>query len=362
MKNEIALDHIMASFIEQNSVQWKYQKINDGLINKSYVVQGENLDNPSYVLQRINKEVFDNPEILMSNINYLNDHLVSKKEQNNKYTGYEIIHFNKNLINEKQYIIDQDFYWRLMNFIEHIPVNKGLINLELIAESGKILGLFHAMTADMEVCSLKETISNFHEFDKTFDAFQGIELMDNVRYIESLDFYNELSQFDYLIKSYKELKEQNQLPKRVVHNDPKLSNILFDTNEKALCLIDLDTVMSGYLGNDFGDGVRTICNNNREDEKDLSKVVFSLERFEMYLKAYLNQVNDFITIEERSTLALFCLLITQEQAIRFYSDYLKGDVYYRTSYLTHNLQRAKVQLELLKQMIVQYELMKSKLE
>lgn len=359
MNNEIGLDNIMASFLGQASKHWKYEEISEGLINKSYFVQDDKTDKRYYVLQRINKEVFKNSEVLMSNINHLNDHLISKKEKSNQYAGYEIVHFSMNLNNKKQYVFYQGFYWRLMNYIEHHPINSTLINTRLTKEAGKILGMFHNMTVDMGIYSLKETIPNFHEFDQTFESFHGIKLMNNDRYASSLDFYNELRQFDYLIQAFLKIKQGSQLPKRVVHNDPKLSNILFDTEGTALCLIDLDTVMPGYLGNDFGDGVRTICNDNREDEQDLNNVMFNLQRFEIYSASYLNQVKDFITEEERSNLTLFCLLIMHEQTIRFYGDYLNGDVYYKVDYPTHNLQRAKVQLELLKQMKTHNKRMKA---
>ena len=355
MRNDNTLNQVISLFLVDETKEWRYIEINSGLINKSYYVQDNNLNKRYYVLQRINKNVFGNPEILMSNINNLNDHLISKKKLNNKYAGYQILNFYKSLTCDNYYIIYQGFYWRLMDYINHMPIE--LIGLDSIEEAGKILGLFHAMTSDMNTNLTKQTIPYFHEFDHCFSSFQRIDCSKNIRYQSTQDFYRELSQFDYLVDLYSELKEQHKLQRSVVHNDPKISNILFDKNGKALCLIDLDTVMSGYLGNDFGDGVRTICNYNKEDESDLAKVTFSLDRFKIYSKAYLNQVKDFITKEEQSSLALFCLLIMHEQTIRFYKDYLEGDVYYRTSYPTHNLQRAKVQLELLKQMTNQFETM-----
>ena len=155
--------------------------------------------------------------------------------------------------------------------------------------------------------------------------------------------------------------QNNEIPLRVTHNDTKLSNILFDKDtDKAVCLIDLDTVMPGALCYDFGEGLRTGITTAKEDEQDLSKIKIDINRFESYSKGFLSEVKDTITKEELETLPLGVWMMTYENAIRFLADYLNGDTYFATdkNIENHNLVRAKAQLEILKQLEEQEERMK----
>ena len=155
-----------------------------------------------------------------------------------------------------------------------------------------------------------------------------------------------------------ELVEQGILPKRVTHNDTKLSNILFDQNDEVLCVIDLDTVMSSTSLNDFGDAIRSYTNTGAEDDSDLSRVAMNIETFRHYAEGYLSERGETMTASEKEWLAFSALYITFEQVLRFLMDYIDGDTYYKTAYPTHNLVRTRAQYRLLQSMEEQYDEMR----
>ena len=149
----------------------------------------------------------------------------------------------------------------------------------------------------------------------------------------------------------------NKIPIRVTHNDTKISNALFDVNDKAICVIDLDTVMPGIIHYDFGDAIRTICANASEDEKDLSKVTFNLDYYNAFTQGFLSSV-EHISQVEVDYLAFSSKVMTFIMALRMLTDFLNNDIYYKTSYATHNLDRARNQLKLLKEIDTYYDRMK----
>ncbi len=144
-----------------------------------------------------------------------------------------------------------------------------------------------------------------------------------------------------------ELKERGEIPTRVTHNDTKISNSLFDKNNKGICMIDTDTVMPGIIHYDFGDAIRTICNTAAEDEKDLSKVKFNLDYYKAYEKGFLEQTKDTLSEVELKHLPLAAKTMIFIMALRFLTDYLNNDIYYKINYLEHNLDRAKNQFKLM---------------
>ena len=190
-----------------------------------------------------------------------------------------------------------------------------------------------------------------------FDEVIKVDRFDRVnkvsREIESFfNLENYVSQLNLML-------ENGELPYRVTHNDTKCNNVLFDKNtNKKLCVIDLDTVMPGLVAFDYGDAIRCIANLAKEDEKDLSKVKLDLNRFKAFTKGFLSLVGDKLTDKEKETLYLGPISIATELALRFLTDYLEGDVYFKTDYLEHNLDRARCQLELAKDMLLKKEKMK----
>ena len=160
------------------------------------------------------------------------------------------------------------------------------------------------------------------------------------------------------MKTILRLGKEGKLPLRITHNDTKFNNVLLDENDQAKCVIDLDTVMPGYVAYDFGDAIRSIVNTAAEDEKDLSKITINLSLFEAYTRGYLEEAIDFLTDTEISSLADGVLLLPYSQTVRFLTDYIDGDKYYKIDFPEHNMQRTLAQLQLFKQLEENYEEMK----
>lgn len=337
----------LSSFLNIESIKLKV--IDSGIINRTYLVTDKKT-NEKYIFQRINHNVFPKIQDLMDNSLCISESIDQTKNKN--YTNFNFI---PKKADGYLYKDNDNFYWRLIEYIENKELSNSTVTKAISEEVGRILGLFHNLLIDIDIQKIHEVIKGFHRLDFRFEKFKNSIDRNDSRFINSKDIFNQIMSFKYLVNSFSELIENNILPLRIVHNDPKLSNILFDGTKKALCLIDLDTVMPGYINNDFGDAIRTLTNPAKEDEVNLEKVKFNFELFKSFTNSYINEVNHFISKEEKDNLAFFVLVITYEQLIRFYHDYLNYDKYYVTDFEEHNLVRTNVQLKLLKQMTDKYE-------
>ena len=227
-------------------------------------------------------------------------------------------------------------------------------------EGGKAIGRFQALLADLSGKPLYETIPNFHNITKRLESFSKSLNADKSGRAKS-----SLQEIDFVLKRTEKMKiilklgEEGKIPLRITHNDTKFNNILLDKHDKALCIIDLDTVMPGFVHYDFGDAIRTAANDAAEDEKDLSKVRLNTGLFKAYAEGYLSETRDTLNNVEKEYLAFAPILITYTMAVRFLTDYLDGDIYYKIHHEQHNLQRAKAQLKLVRSMEEQYSDMQS---
>lgn len=332
----------------------KIETIRSGYINTTYKIS---TTSKSYILQKINHTIFKNVSQLSSNILRITEHLASKTNSSTTKRSLRVIPTKEN----KGYYKDEKHgYWRMFNYIENtktFPILENKIQAEFL---GKAFGQYQKMLLDLPKPDLYETIPNFHDAEVRIKQFEKSVRKDLVNRVSTAK-----EEIDYLLSSAKgmnaiqELGKQGKLPKRTIHQDTKISNILFDEENKTTFIIDLDTTMSGYLAYDFGDAVRTGMNTATENEKNLNKVSLNLSFFEAFTKGYVTHTKDFITPEEIASLMVGVKVITYEQAIRFLSDYLSGDNYYKTSYTTENLTRAKVQIKLLKDIEIKYRRMES---
>lgn len=325
--------------------------IEAGHINNTYAVCfNDNGKETTYLLQQININVFKNPDELMSNITAVTDFLRKKIEADNGDTDRETLRFF-NALNGKYYYCDNEGrYWRICNFVTDSYSTDFIDKPETYYNAGAAFGIFQKRLEDFPSSTLFETIPDFHNTAKRFDALcEAINKniagrLDSVK--EEVEFA--LSNKDtayYLV----DMVKSGALPIRVTHNDTKLNNVLFDSNtKKALCIIDLDTVMPGLSLYDFGDSIRFAANTAAEDEKDLSKVSLNLELFEAYVKGYLSTAGESLTRKEIELLPFSAKLMTYECGIRFLTDYLNGDTYFKISYPEHNLDRCRTQFELIK--------------
>ena len=333
------------------------QRIDSGYINDTFQLVDLNNER-KYILQRINTEVFSEVNLIMRNIDLITNHIQSKLDENSdvfKYHNFKYLYSKTGL----NYIeINDHSKWRICDFIDNYPPD--LSNKSQIAkETGKILAYFHVLTEDFNIDNLVETITDFHNIKTRWDKFDKITKRNNEKLRQTSDIYNEFSELKYLTDEFDQIINTGNIPLKVVHNDPKLDNVLFDENGKSICMIDLDTVMPGYITVDFGDAIRSLCNTAVEDEKNMGEVSFDMDIFKSFTRSYLSITEKILSDREISNLAIFPILITFEQALRFYTDFLSGDIYYKIQYPEQNLIRTKVQLKLLRSMVSNYEEMKS---
>jgi thiamine kinase-like enzyme len=215
------------------------------------------------------------------------------------------------------------------------------------------------MLADLPGEPLHETIPFFHDIEKRLETFNRIVKANPAGRVKNAgnEINAVLNRADDM-KIILKLGKEGQIPVRITHNDTKFNNILLDENDKALCIIDLDTVMPGYIHYDFGDAIRTGANVAAEDEKELTKVKMDIDLFRAYSEGYLSETSGTLNDIEKKYLAFAPILITYTQAVRFLTDYLDGDNYYKIHNEHHNLQRTRAQLRLVESMEEQYEEMK----
>lgn len=320
----------------------------DGHINSTYLATFENEnETKKYLVQRINTHVFKNQEILMDNIIGVTKHIRKKIKENGGDPSRETLHFIK-AKNGKYYINRENECWRVYHFIDESYTYNLIDNKQIFEEAGKSFGRFQGLLSDYPSESLKETIPDFHNTPKRIVNFENAvknDIADRSSLVkDEIDFV--LSKKDKAGLALS-LLNSGKIPLRVTHNDTKINNILFDKKtQKAICVIDLDTIMPGLSLYDFGDAIRSGASTALEDEKDLSKVGISLELYESYVKGYLSSCAASLTIDEVKHLPYGAWLLTYECGVRFLTDYLENDVYFRTSYSDHNLVRARNQFKM----------------
>jgi Ser/Thr protein kinase RdoA (MazF antagonist) len=330
-----------------------------GHIHDTFRVETSELDRDDYILQRLNHKIFKNIPELQENIERVTFHLYHKLES---VPGADLKRECLKLIpatSGKSWIEDEEgSFWRMYIFISNHRSYNIVDTPDKAFEGGKAIGRFQAMLADLPGKPLHETIPYFHDIEKRLETFNRTVKADRVNRVSTAN-----EEIDFVLKRSEEMKiilqlgKSGKIPVRITHNDTKFNNILLDENDKALCVIDLDTVMPGYVHYDFGDAIRTAANIAAEDEKELSKVRMDISLFKSYAKGYLSETRDTLNDVEKEYLAFAPRLITYTIAVRFLTDYLDGDNYFKIHHEHHNLQRAKAQLKLVRSMEEQYSAM-----
>lgn len=331
-----------------------YSVYGSGHINTTYLVTyNDNGKLWKYIVQNINPNVFKNIDRLMDNVFSVTSYLRRGIRENGGDENRETLHFIKTIDGSKYYKTDDNQYYRAYIFVEDSVGYNKVESAEMFGESGVAFGKFQKLLADFPADSLFETIPDFHNTEKRYNN-EFIPATQNNLSGRKDTCLNEIefatSRKDYCNR-FVNMISQGKLPLRVTHNDTKLNNVLFDEKtNKAICVIDLDTIMPGLALYDFGDSIRFGANTANEDEKDLSKVSLSLEYFEAYAKGFLSQVGHSFVQAEIDNLAFASILMTFECGMRFLTDYLNGDTYFKTAYPEHNLVRAKNQFALVADM------------
>lgn len=338
------LREIVGNFINQQT-ELEIKPLGKGHINDSYRVKA---GDDEYVLQRINHDIFKNVAELQNNIMRVTMHI------RQKLSDAGVLDIDRKvltLVPTKEgklfYQDEDDNYWRMMDFIKDSKSFEE-INPELARRAGLAFGDFQKMLADLPNGPLFETIPNFHNIESRLDTFRQSVRANRVgRVLEVNDLINEIEdRADDMCKAER-MHREGKLVKRTNHCDTKVNNILFDNDGNVLCVVDLDTVMPGYVLSDFGDFIRTGANKGAEDDKDLNNVELDLDIFEAYTKGYLENAASFLTDVEIENLAFGAKLLTYMQTVRFLTDYIDGDTYYKIAYGNHNLIRSKAQFKFL---------------
>ena len=325
-----------------------------GHINDTFAVTMRRSDGSEhrYILQRMNKNIFKNVEELMRNLVMVTEHLKKVVVTRGGDPDREVLQIVKTRDNAP-FLIDEDGeYWRSYILIENTIGYAIAEDAEMFEDAGRAFGTFIGDLAECPACELFEVIPNFHNTVSRFADFKkALECNYENRIAEcqsEVDFV--LAREQYCNKVV-DMLATGALPLRVTHNDTKLNNVLMDVDtNRAVCVIDLDTIMPGSLLYDFGDAIRSGCNTGLEDEPDLAKVSFDINLFESFCKGFLSGIGSNITPAERDLLPFSAILMTYECGMRFLGDFLNGDTYFKIQYREHNLVRARTQFKMVADM------------
>jgi Ser/Thr protein kinase RdoA (MazF antagonist) len=255
---------------------------------------------------------------------------------------------------------NQRDYWRMFNYLVETKSYDRVTSPLQAFEGGKAFGEFQYMLSDFDPSRIKEPISHFHDIENRLYKLRTSIKEDPFNRVNEVS--DELEAIEVRCLSMNSISKKGRsgiLPLRVVHGDTKFNNILLDSDDKAQCVIDLDTVMPGYVAYDFGDAIRTIINTASEDENDLDKIQTNLEFYRAFTEGYLKETMRFLTPAELESLPEGVLLFPYMQSVRFLTDYIMGDSYYKIDFEKHNLQRTRAQLQLLYRMENQFETLRS---
>jgi Ser/Thr protein kinase RdoA (MazF antagonist) len=349
------LSNIISKFAAEADLS-SIQPYGSGHINDTYYIKAKDSSATDYLLQRINNKVFKDVPALMNNIRLVIFHMRNKL-QNVPGTNLdkEVLYLIPTHYQAYYYEDNEGNYWRMYKFIADTRSIDVAETRTQAYEGGIAIGRFQALLSDLDIKLLAYTIPRFHDIELRLEQFRDSLASDasgrKNEVLEEVTFaLKRAERFSGIFKVWKD----KQLPLRITHNDTKLNNILFDENNKPQCIIDLDTVMPGYVANDFGDAIRTIINSAAEDEAQLDNIQLNMELFEAFTEGYLKESQVFLNEDEIDSLPLSVMLFPYMQGIRFLTDYLNGDIYYKTAFPGHNLQRARAQFELLRKIELQY--------
>jgi Ser/Thr protein kinase RdoA (MazF antagonist) len=321
-----------------------------GHINDTYLLKNLQPTGPDYLLQRINHRIFINVEKLTDNMRRVTEHLRNKvKEYGHGDPLKEVMTMLPTDTGRFFYKDSAGYYWRMFYFLSDTKSYDVVETEKQAYEGGKAFGRFQAMLSDIPAGELFEVIPDFHNIQKRLQQLDEAVAGNATGRVASVK--NELDTVAKYAASMQYFQQPGQvatLPKRVIHNDTKFNNVLLDKNDEAQCVIDLETVMDGYVAYDFGDAIRTIINTTTEDEADLSKIQLNIPLFNAYVKGYLKEASKFLTDAEVNSLMKGALLLPYMQAVSFLTDHINGDKYFKIKFEGHNLQRARAQLQLVK--------------
>lgn len=340
---------IPASYFDIEGNIMAIERFGSGHINDTYRVQ---TGRKSYLLQRINNQVFTNVPELMENTKVVLTHLKQKLA----HLGNEKVERSTLTLIPTQdgalyYQDPENNFWRMFILLEGTK-SYDIVETEVQAYSGgKAFGEFQKQLADLDPNKLVEILPNFHNIDFRMRNLRSAIAEDVANRVSEVhEILNYIFEREQQMRTILLLGDNGELPLRITHNDTKFNNVLLDENDGVQCVIDLDTVMPGYVAYDFGDAIRTIINTAAEDEPDTDKITLNIPLFKAYAQGYMSEACGFLTEKEMDSLLDGVFLLPFMQAVRFLTDYLHGDTYYKIHYPDHNLVRTKAQLKLVQEL------------
>lgn len=339
------------NIVDQFAIEGKVSEIaplGAGLINDTYKVLTESAETPDYVLQRINHAIFQDVDLMQNNILRITKQIRKKLEERGES---DLVRKTLTVIPAKDgklYYFDGNSYWRVTILIADSKTFDQ-VTPEFAYYTGKAFGDFQNMLVDLPGEPLGATIPNFHNMEFRLEQFKEAIANNAAGRLEKAQpIVDELMNRAEEMCKAERMHREGVLPKRITHCDTKVNNMLFDKDGNFLCVIDLDTTMPGYVLSDFGDFIRTAGNNAAEDETNLSLVSVNMDIFKSFAKGYIEAAKPFLTQVEIENLPYGAKLLTYMQTVRFLTDYLNGDVYYKTKSAEHNWERTLAQFTLLK--------------
>ena len=321
-----------------------YETICVGNVNQTYEVKFILPDGmkKSFLIQNVNTYAFRKPIELMENIDKVTEHIRAKKP------GQVALHFH-HTADRKTYVMDGENFWRMTNFIPSKTYGT-VTDPEIIHNAGVAFGEFQMQLADFDIQELHETIPDFHNTRARYQQLRDAVEKDPVGRVAEVQ-----AELEYLFGVEDEacrltdMQMRGELPLRVTHNDTKINNVLFSPIDKrAMVVVDLDTVMPGLVGHDFGDAIRFAANREAEDSRNLEKVAVDMDIFRAFTEGFLEMTAGTLTKNEIDTLALSPFVLAVELATRFLADYILGDPYFHITAPDHNLARTRCQIALAK--------------
>lgn len=335
------MEYKLHQVLKQFNINTEMSSYGNGYINDTYIAK-------PYILQRINSNVFKNPEGLMENIAAITEHLRKKILLSGGNPDRETLTIIKTKDGEKYYKTNENDYFRVYKFIDNAVTYDEVEDPMQFYYGAKAFGKFQNMLSDFPVDKLYDTIPNFHNTATRFeDLLKAIEDNKCGRLEEvgkEIEFVKKRRRDVSIIL---DAMKDGSIPLRVTHNDTKLNNVMIDIDTgEGVCVIDLDTVMPGSLLYDYGDALRYGASSGSEDETDLSKIWFDMNLFKYFTKGYFHEVLPILVPKEIELMAFSVKLMTFECGIRFLTDYLNGDIYFKIHKEKHNLHRARTQFKL----------------
>lgn len=334
---------VVADSFEQIRAAVHIEKMGNGLINSTWKIE---CADRSYILQKVNDQVFSDPFIIENNLKKVAQHIAAY------FPEYKLPLPVKNREGKELLYAEGTGYFRMFDFLEGSVCNTVVTNSKQAFEAARQFAGFARRLNELATEQLGYPIVNFHNLELRYHQFEAaLSTAQSSRLMEAKDLIHFLQAHSHIVTQYQYLVTSGSMLLRPMHHDTKISNVLFDEEDRGLAVIDLDTVMPGYFISDLGDMIRTFTCTANEEETDSNKVTIREDFFEAIVNGYLSEMKEILTPSEKNLLVYAGEFMIYMQCLRFATDYLENDRYYGAKYPEHNLNRALNQMKLLEELI-----------